>query len=118
MKQTKNIKSFKSPKIDKTTLPRLFRYVFKYYPFKLILVLLCIIASSLSSVVSSYFIGNILVTNFITPALNKANELHLDNAYPLLFGPEKMITWNNISFTTTFLKLDCPDIIVEITSNV
>ena len=103
MKQTKNIKSFKSPKIDKTTLPRLFRYVFKYYPFKLILVLLCIIASSLSSVVSSYFIGNILVTNFITPALNKANELHLDNAYPLLFGPEKMITWNNISFTTTFI---------------
>ena len=103
MKQTKSTHYSKpKQKIDSAILIRLSKYVFKYYPFRLILVFLCIIASSLSNVVSSYFIGNILVTNYITPALNAANKLNLDNAYTLLFGPDR-ITWNGISFVLTFI---------------
>ena len=89
---------------SKKSLPRLIKYVFKYYPLRFIIVFVCIIASSISGAISSYFIGNILVTNFITPALEKANELHLDSAYSLLFGADK-ITWMGISFTLTFILL-------------
>ena len=89
---------------SKKSLPRSIKYVFKYYPLRFIIVFVCIIASSISGAISSYFIGNILVTNFITPALEKANELHLDSAYSLLFGADK-ITWMGISFTLTFILL-------------
>ena len=89
---------------SKNSLPRLIKYIFKYYPFRFIIVFVCIIASSISGAISSYFIGNILVTNFITPALNKASQLNLDNAYPLLFGEDK-ITWIGLSFTMTFILL-------------
>lgn len=89
---------------SKKSLSRLIKYIFKYYPIRFIVVFICIIASSISGAISSYFIGNILVTNFITPALTKASELNLDNAYPLLFGADK-ITWAGLSFITTFILL-------------
>jgi ATP-binding cassette subfamily B protein len=54
------------------TIKRLLGYIFHYYPWQFALVVLCIIVSSGVSVVGSFFIGNIVIDDYVTPALNGA----------------------------------------------
>lgn len=54
------------------TIKRLLGYVFHYYPWQFALVVLCIIVSSGVAVVGSFFIGNIVIDDYVTPALNGA----------------------------------------------
>lgn len=48
-------------------IKRLVKYVFKYYPWQFLGVLVCILASTGASAAGSYFIGNIVVDEFIRP---------------------------------------------------
>lgn len=50
---------------------RLFKMIWKYYPGYFILVILSTLIVSFASVANSYFVGNILVDQFIQPALDK-----------------------------------------------
>ena len=54
--------------IKKDTFPRLMKMMFKYYKGQLILVLVCILLSSVGGLVSSVYM-QLLVDNVITPAL-------------------------------------------------
>lgn len=60
--------------IQKGTLKRLLKTVFKYYKVQLILVFLCIILASVGSLVSSIYLQS-LVDNVITPALSDGNGM-------------------------------------------
>lgn len=51
------------------TTGRLLKYVFKYYPRQFALVLLCIIISSATGAVGSFFIGTVIVDSYISPAV-------------------------------------------------
>ena len=50
---------------------RLFKMIWKYYPGYFILVILSTLIVSFASVANSYFVGNILIDQFIQPALDK-----------------------------------------------
>lgn len=50
---------------------RLFKMIWKYYPGYFILVIISTLIVSFASVANSYFVGNILVDQFIQPALDK-----------------------------------------------
>ncbi len=50
-------------------LGRLLKYVFKFYPGLFAVVVICILLSSFASTVGSYFIGNILIDEFLTPSI-------------------------------------------------
>lgn len=85
MKQTKNNQGLQI-KGNKHSIRRLLKYVFKYYNWQLIIVFFCIIFSSVSSVAGSYFVGNILIDEFIEPALKTSdpyNSLWSMTAYNL-----------------------------------
>ena len=67
---------------------RLFKMIWKYYPGYFILVILSTLIVSFASVANSYFVGNILVDQFIQPALDKfamSNPLGtFGNAYQIM----------------------------------
>ncbi|MBQ4052920.1 MAG: hypothetical protein IJD33_01130, partial [Clostridia bacterium] len=54
--------------IKKGTLKRLFKLVFRYYKFRMLIALLCIALNSVGSLVSSVFMVSI-VDEVITPAI-------------------------------------------------
>ena len=68
-------------KQKKGTFPRLLGYLFKYYKVQLIVVIICIIVSSLSSVVSTVFLQR-LIDDCITPGI----ELGLDSVWTQLIS--------------------------------
>jgi ATP-binding cassette, subfamily B, multidrug efflux pump len=72
---------------------RLLRYVFKYYPWQFFVVLLCIVLSSGVGVVGSYFIGTILINDYISPALDAGSTILSD--------------YNGVPFTTAILIMAC-----------
>ena len=67
---------------------RLFKMIWKYYPGYFILVIISTLFVSFASVANSYFVGNILVDQFIQPALDKfamSNPLGtFGNAYQIM----------------------------------
>ena len=67
---------------------RLFKMIWKYYPGYFILVIVSTLIVSFASVANSYFVGNILVDQFIQPALDKfamSNPLGtFGNAYQIM----------------------------------
>ena len=86
---------------QKKSIVKLLHYVFKYYTFPFIGVVFCIIFATLANVAGSYFIGTILINGFLSPAIVKAKELHLDSALSLVMDGQ--IKWNNISFSTAYI---------------
>ncbi len=74
------------------SIKRLLKYVFKYYAWQFIVVLLCIVISSSSSVLGSYFVGTVFINQFITPAID--NHLNLFE-----------VTYLGISFQGAFIML-------------
>jgi ATP-binding cassette, subfamily B, multidrug efflux pump len=72
---------------------RLLGYVFKYYPWQFVVVLFCIIISSGVGVVGSYFIGTILINDYISPALDAGSLVIAD--------------YQGISFGTAILIMAC-----------
>lgn len=67
---------------------RLFKMIWKYYPGYFILVIISTLIVSFASVANSYFVGNILIDQFIQPALDKfamSNPLGtFGNAYQIM----------------------------------
>lgn len=67
---------------------RLFKMIWKYYPGYFTLVIISTLIVSFASVANSYFVGNILVDQFIQPALDKfamSNPLGtFGNAYQIM----------------------------------
>ena len=59
-----------SGKARNAAVRRLLSYVFKYYPAQFVIVLVCVLLSSFTSVASAYFTGNILVNEYLMPSLN------------------------------------------------
>ncbi|MCI2068098.1 MAG: ABC transporter ATP-binding protein/permease [Bacilli bacterium] len=55
------------------SVKRLLWYVFKYYPWQFAIVLICIIMSSATGVIGSYFLGTVFVNDYFTPALPAKN---------------------------------------------
>lgn len=78
---------------------RLFKMIWKYYPGYFILVIISTLIVSFASVANSYFVGNILVDQFIQPALDKfamSNPLGtFGNAYQIMTTE---ITVSNLHF--------------------
>lgn len=66
-KQTQN----KKEKIDKQTVKRLFAYLWEY-KIRFIVVIICILISSLTSIASSLFLGT-LIDKYIVPLLSMSN---------------------------------------------
>lgn len=64
----------KRPKIKKETIKRLISYVTKEHKFKFILVIICIILSSIAGVAGSLFL-QILIDKYITPLLLDENPV-------------------------------------------
>lgn len=56
-----------SSKEKRGAVKRLLGYVFKYYPWQFLGVILCIMISTASTAFGSYFIGNVVVDQFIKP---------------------------------------------------
>ena len=59
-----------SGKARNAAVRRLLSYVFKYYPAQFVIVLVCVLLSSFTSVAAAYFTGNILVNVYLMPSLN------------------------------------------------
>ena len=76
MKFNKKEQKSVSPKmkINKNTIKRLLKYITKNHKFTLIIVVICIILSSLASVASALFL-QILVDDYITPMLEDPNPV-------------------------------------------
>ena len=62
-----------SGKARNAAVRRLLSYVFKYYPAQFVIVLVCVLLSSFTSVAAAYFTGNILVNEYIMPSLNASS---------------------------------------------
>jgi ATP-binding cassette subfamily B multidrug efflux pump len=59
---------------------RLLKYVFKYYPWQFFLVLVCIVLSAGVGVVGSYFLGTVIIDDYVQVALK--NSIFLDQVVP------------------------------------
>ena len=62
------------PSIKKGTLKRLISYITKKYKFSFILVIICIILSSVAGIAGSLFL-QVLIDDYITPLLNEINPV-------------------------------------------
>jgi ATP-binding cassette subfamily B protein len=62
------------PKLDSKTAKRLMGYIFKEHKLMFVIVLVCIVISSVSSVMGSLFIKN-LIDDYITPLLAESNPV-------------------------------------------
>jgi ATP-binding cassette subfamily B multidrug efflux pump len=49
---------------------RLLKYVFKYYPLQFLVVLICIVISSGVGAVGSYFLGTIVIDDYVLPSIS------------------------------------------------
>ena len=58
-------------KSNKGAMKRLLNLVLKFYPGQFVVVIICILLSSFASVASSYFVGTILIDNFINASLSQ-----------------------------------------------
>lgn len=56
-------------KTKRASVRRLLGYVFKYYPIQFVVVVICILLVTASSVAGSYFTGTIMVNKYLDPAL-------------------------------------------------
>ena len=65
-----------SGKARSAAIGRLLSYVFKYYPIQFVIVLICVLLSSFTSVASAFFTGNVLVNEYIMPSL-KASSVEI-----------------------------------------
>ena len=54
---------------SKGSLKRLLKMIFHKYPVHFFIVVLCILFSSITTVIGSYFTGNILIDVFLTPSI-------------------------------------------------
>lgn len=67
--------NFKRPKLDFGVLKRLIKdYIWKYYKFRLIIVMICLIASTVSSVVGGLYLQT-LIDDYITPLIGVENPV-------------------------------------------
>jgi len=67
--------NFKRPKLDFGVLKRLVKdYIWKYYKFRLIIVMICLIASTVSSVVGGLYLQT-LIDDYITPLIGVENPV-------------------------------------------
>lgn len=57
------------------SVKRLLGYVFKYYPWQFILVIVCVLLSSGAGVVGSYFLGTVVIDDYINPALKAGSAI-------------------------------------------
>ena len=64
----------KRPKIDFKILGRVIGYITKYYRFKIVLVLVCMILATLSSVGGNLFL-QVLIDDYIVPLTNTSNPV-------------------------------------------
>jgi len=62
------------PSIKKGTLKRLISYIIKKYKFSFILVIICIILSSVAGIAGSLFL-QVLIDDYITPLLSETNPV-------------------------------------------
>ncbi len=89
-KKTKNMSAMK----------RLLQLVFKFYPGQFFIVCICILLSSFASVAASYFVGTILIDNFINTSLSQ----DIKPAYDFLINDA---TYLGMSFGTTLVVMGC-----------
>lgn len=89
-KKTKNMSAMK----------RLLQLVFKFYPGQFFIVCICILLSSFASVAASYFVGTILIDNFINTSLSQ----DIKPAYDFLINDA---TYLGMSFATTLVVMGC-----------
>ena len=67
--------NFKRPKLDVGVLKRLIKdYIWKYYKFRLIIVMICLIASTVSSVAGGLYLQT-LIDDYITPLIGVENPV-------------------------------------------
>ena len=67
--------NFKRPKLDFGVLKRLIKeYIWKYYKFRLIIVMICLIASTVSSVAGGLYLQT-LIDDYITPLIGVENPV-------------------------------------------
>ena len=67
--------NFKRPKLDVGVLKRLVKdYIWKYYKFRLIIVMICLIASTVSSVAGGLYLQT-LIDDYITPLIGVENPV-------------------------------------------
>jgi ATP-binding cassette, subfamily B, multidrug efflux pump len=59
-----------SKKAKRQAIGRLIGYVIKYYPWQFLAVLFCILLSSSAGVIGSYFVGTVVINDYVMPALN------------------------------------------------
>ncbi len=82
-------------------MKRLLGMVFKYYPGYFAIVIISTIIVSFTSVANSYFVGTILVDQFITPALTKFGELNPNISNGSAWGimTQEITVWGMNFFT-------------------
>ena len=66
-----SMNNMNKPKTGASGMKRLLSIVWKKYPALFVLVIVSVFVVSFSSVASSFFVGTILIDNFITPAMEK-----------------------------------------------
>lgn len=81
-------------------MKRLLQLVFKFYPGQFFIVCICILLSSFASVAASYFVGTILIDNFINTSLSQSTK----SAYDFLINDA---TYLGMSFKTTLIIMGC-----------
>lgn len=82
-------------------MKRLLNIVFKHYPGYFILVVVSILIVAFASVANSFFVGNVLIDEFITPALNNYQAAGFNDAYTymttsLIGDTFHLSFWNSI----------------------
>lgn len=83
---------------------RLFKMIWKYYPGYFILVILSTLIVSFASVANSYFVGNILVDQFIQPALDK---FAMSNPLGSVGSAYQIMTQEITVFNLHFFEIIC-----------
>lgn len=81
---------------------RLFKMIWKYYPGYFILVILSTLIVSFASVANSYFVGNILIDQFIQPALDK---FAMSNSLGSVGSAYQIMTQEIIVFNLHFFEI-------------
>lgn len=86
-------------------LKRLLTLIVKNYPVLFAIVIVCILISSLASVVSSYFAGSILIDTFLTPSIyvinpNTKQPVIIDGV--LQMNPNPKATFDSIRYLGMF----------------
>lgn len=67
--------------VNLSAMKRLLSMVFKYYPFLFVLVVFSVFVVAFAGVANSYFVGTILIDEFLTPSLNALRANLTNDAY-------------------------------------